>query len=86
MWYLAFLKIGFLSIHAYITGYTSDHSLIYMSFTIATAAYVLAAPFFNLLAKTHNVAEVYSGYYLWLLSYALPLAIGVVCAGTHYTT
>ena len=58
----------------------------YMCFTIALIAYCIATPFFNLLAESYNVAEVYSGYYIWLLSYGLPLAIGVVCPGTHYTT
>ena len=86
IWYLAFLKIGFLSITAYITGYLSSYQLMYMCFTIALIAYCIATPFFNLLAESYNVAEVYSGYYIWLLSYGLPLAIGVVCPGTHYTT
>jgi len=86
IWYLAFLKIGFLSITAYMTGYLSSPQLIYMSFIISAVAYCIAAPFFNLLTVTAKVSVVYSGYYIWLLSYGLPLAVGVVCPGTHYTT
>ena len=52
---------------------------------ISIAAYLAASPFFTKLVELSDLAEVSSGFYIWLLSYGLPLGVCIINAGTQYT-
>jgi hypothetical protein len=78
-------KMLILSIEVHSTGEDPYVGLLAVAAGVLGTSFVLNSAFLAQLCTSYDLVVVLGSYYLWLVCYALPLALSVVNSGVHYS-
>ena len=79
------MKISYLTVDMYLSGYPLYTWLLTSCTLIAIVSLSAASAFLTEITNTYDLVVSLGSYYLWVICYALPLAVCVVNAGVNYT-
>mmetsp|Transcript_12200 Transcript_12200/g.23140 ORF Transcript_12200/g.23140 Transcript_12200/m.23140 type:complete len:341 (-) Transcript_12200:66-1088(-) len=78
-------KMLMLSIEVHTSGKDPYIGLLALAVLVLSTSFAINSAFIGQLCLTHDLVVVIGSYYLWLVCYALPLALFVINAGVHYS-
>jgi hypothetical protein len=79
------MKISYLIVDMYLSGFPLYSGLLASCAFVATVSLAAASAFLTEITNTYDLVVSLGSYYLWVICYALPLAVCVVNAGVNYT-